>query len=170
MNPISGTQKSAPTSLEQFIQSYGDLIYDLAESILADSTLTQNTLQSILKTLEQTPKNERYVTHERAWVLQVTCQHLIHQHRKLNRQLPPLPKDPQTSPDNHNSNLAFRLQHFRSFFNRLAIEDQLILMLRDKFGISYTEIASALGLPEGSIKIRRHQSLRALEEWIWENT
>jgi DNA-directed RNA polymerase specialized sigma24 family protein len=49
-------------------------------------------------------------------------------------------------------------------------EDQILLLLRDKHGIPYSEIASALRSPEESLKVKRQQALRTLEEWLWDNS
>jgi DNA-directed RNA polymerase specialized sigma24 family protein len=69
-----------------------------------------------------------------------------------------------------NSNLDGRFQQFDSYLHRLPVADQILLLLRDKFGIPYTELATALGVPEGSLKLRRQQALKALEDWLWSKT
>jgi DNA-directed RNA polymerase specialized sigma24 family protein len=65
-------------------------------------------------------------------------------------------------------NVPNRLKKFDSFFHRLTIEDQFLLLLKDKYGIPMAEIATALGTPEASLKLRRAQALRALDDWLWE--
>lgn len=60
-----------------------------------------------------------------------------------------------------------RLRRFEGYFQRLPLDDQLLLLFHDKYGIPFQEIAAILGAPEGSLKIWRQQALRALEDWIW---
>lgn len=60
-----------------------------------------------------------------------------------------------------------RIRFFDSYFHRLPIESQLLLLLRDKYGIPISEAASILELPEASARIQRLQALRLLESWIY---
>jgi DNA-directed RNA polymerase specialized sigma24 family protein len=64
-------------------------------------------------------------------------------------------------------NVSIRLKQFDLYFHRLIPEDQILLLLKDKYGIPYPEIATAMGIPEESLKIKRQQALRTLEEWLW---
>ena len=67
------------------------------------------------------------------------------------------------------ANVSTKLKSFGIFFHRLSVEDRILLLLRDKYGLSYLEIASVMRLPEATLKTRRQQALHALEEWIWES-
>ncbi len=62
-----------------------------------------------------------------------------------------------------------RLENFNAYFHRLSAKDQILLILKDKYDIPYTEIAAALSIPAGSLKVRRQQALKTLEEWLWNN-
>jgi DNA-directed RNA polymerase specialized sigma24 family protein len=147
------------------VQQYGDLLFDLCESILWSPTNAQLAFRAILREIKSTQEKNKYTEYERPWVLRIASKKLLEIANKHGRRLTP---SEQIMLD---ATLKFdaRIKQFDSYFHRLSAEDQLLLLLRDKFGLSYQEIASATGIPEGSIKMRRQQSLRTIEEWLWEN-
>jgi DNA-directed RNA polymerase specialized sigma24 family protein len=59
------------------------------------------------------------------------------------------------------------MRYFDSYFHRLPLESQFVLLLRDKYGFPMIEIASALESPEESLKLQRLSAFRQLESWIW---
>ena len=66
------------------------------------------------------------------------------------------------------ANANSRIKRFNYYFQRLTTDQRIVLALRDRHEIPYSEISSALRLPVDSLKILRQQALRTLEEWIWE--
>ena len=107
-----------------------------------------------------------YRNFERAWILRVACERLIQPGRYPRRIVTP---EEQIRLDAMEK-ISARLKNFDHYFHRLRPEDQILLLLRDKYGLDYAEIAAAMGLPEGSLKTRRSQALRALDEWLWDAT
>ena len=152
------------STIETVVQLYGDLLFDLCESVLWSSTQAQNAFRSIIKEVKNTEASGKYSEHERAWVLRIAFEKLkklsLHHARKVT-------SAEQIELD-ANPNVAARLKHFEVYFHRLTTEEQIVLLLRDKYGLPYGEIASATGLPEGTLKGIRQQSLRTLENWLWE--
>lgn len=156
----------SPTdSIDHFVRSYGDLLFDLCESILSSTSNAQIAFRSILKKIRAGSRFQKYSNYERSWVLRIACDKLLNFHRQDGRKVS---AEEQIILD-ANENLALRLKQFNSYFHRLKPEDQILLLLKDKYGIPYPEIAIAMGIPEGSLKVRRQQALRALEEWLWNN-
>ncbi|HUP57062.1 MAG TPA: sigma-70 family RNA polymerase sigma factor [Bdellovibrionota bacterium] len=153
----------APSAIDLIIEKYGDLVYDLCESILWGSQGSQVVLRSIFRELKAEHKFNRYAQHERAWVLHVACERLRDVSREHARKIT---ASEQLQLD-ASAKSADRLKQFDSYFHRLAVNDQMVLLLRDKYGLPYSEIAAILSTPEGSLKIRRQQALRTLEDWIW---
>lgn len=138
-------------------------MFDLCESILWNPASAQTAFQSIIKELGSKLSFETYSTHERAWVLRITCEKLksISQHNGRR-----LTSSEQIELDS-NLNLASRLKKFEFYFHRLGTEDRLLLLLKDKYLLPLPEIATALNAPEASLKTQRQQALRALEDWLW---
>ena len=65
-------------------------------------------------------------------------------------------------------NIEGRLKNFESYFHRLPVDDQILLLLRDKYGLPYHEIAATLVASEGSLKLKRQAALKCLDEWLWD--
>lgn len=158
----SGQSRVDP--VETIVRLYGDLIFDLCESVLWSPANAQLALRSILKEIRKRHPANAYEHHQRAWVLRVALTELK---SFAARHKPRLTASEQIELD-ANPDAEDRLRHFGSFFRRLPQDDQILLLLKDKYGIPYPEIASALGVPESSLKIQRQQALLALDEWLWE--
>lgn len=151
------------TSIEYFVQSYGDLLFDLCESILVSPINAQIAFRSILKKIRTGRRLHKFKTYERSWVLRIACDLLLKFCREYGHHISP---EEQIKLDS-NSSVKTRFKEFDSYFHRLMPEDQILLLLKDKLNIPYSEISVAMSIPEGSLKIRRQQALRALEEWLW---
>jgi DNA-directed RNA polymerase specialized sigma24 family protein len=159
------TQPSPPDFIQHVVSLYGDLLHDLCSSVLWSPGNAQVAFRSILRDIRSQGRREkqRFREFERAWILGIACRKLVPLVHRYGRKLTP---SEQIMLD-ANSDIDNRFRHFDSYFHRLPTEDQILLLLRDKYGLPYNEIASALGVPEGSLKVRRQQALRALEEWMW---
>lgn len=158
-------QRTASTDpLNSIIQCYGDMIFDLCESILWSPENAQIVFRIVLQELRRRSKTENFKTYERAWVLRITYEKLILFAEKYARR----PTASEQIELDARPDVSFRLERFGAYFHRLTIQDQILLLLRDKYGIPYPEISAAMSIPEGSLKISRQQVLRTLEEWIWD--
>ena len=169
--PSQSTQAVGTTTPKQSIQNwiahavqtYGDLLYDLCESVLWSPNNAPFAFRAIIKDLKKNRSSNPFQDYERAWVLQIACQRL----RKLAlgkaRRLTP----PEQIMLDSTQNIDSRIRQFDSYFHRLTTDEQILLLLRDKYGIPYPEISTAMAIPEDSIKMRRQQALRTLEEWLW---
>lgn len=155
--------KKPPHFVEHIVHSYGDLLFDLAETVLWSRPNAQLCFRSILKELRRARPANGYQTFERTWVLRITCEKLREYAARHGRKLSPAEKIMLDA----GLDASGRLKQFDSYFHRLPTDDQILLLLRDKHGLPYAEIASAMGVPEGSLKLRRQQALRTLEEWLW---
>lgn len=139
------------------------MIFDLCQSVLWSKSNAQVAFREIAREIRKTSASEVYQHHERAWILEVTCRKLIRLATKHSRKLSPSEQimlDATLTVDS-------RLGLFDSYFHRLGPQDQLVLLLRDKYQIPFSEIASALRTSEGSLKLRRQHALRTMEEWLW---
>jgi DNA-directed RNA polymerase specialized sigma24 family protein len=149
--------------VEYFVQSYGDLLFDLCQSLLASPIHAQVAFKSIIKKMRAERRHQKFHTYERSWILKIACDSLLKFCREGGHHVSP---EEQIKLDS-NENLKTRFKEFESYFHLLMPEDQLLLLLRDKLKLPFSEISAAMTIPEGSLKIRRQQALRALEEWLW---
>ena len=153
-----------PSFVENVVQLYGDLLFDLCESVLGTPAQAQAAFRSIVLEIKGTRAEEKYKNHERAWILRIAFKKLkllSVQHAR------PFSASEQIELDS-SPNVATRMKSFDTYFHRLTAEQQLILLLKDKYGLPYVEVANATGLPEGTLKGIRGQALRTLEAWLWE--
>ncbi len=155
---------SSSRAVEHIATQYGDLLFDFCESILWSTNNAQIAFRSVMRAIRAAYPGNEYQEYERAFVLRVACEKLRVLSDKYGRRLTPAERIMLDA----SLDVEARIKQFDSYFHRLATEDQMVLLLRDKYGLSYTEIAAAMGVPEGSLKVRRAQALRTLEEWIWD--
>lgn len=151
------------TLLEPFIELYGDLVFDLCYSILWSQKAAQVAFQSVFKKILHTAPENKFNEFERVWVLKLAVGVLLPQAQAALKRLSPSEQvmlDSSTDPER-------KLESLGMYFHRLGAQEKLTILLRDKYGIGYSEIASIMGIPEGSLKILRQQGLQALEGWIW---
>jgi hypothetical protein len=159
---------SSSASLERIVQNHGDLLFDLCESVLWSPINAQVAFRAIIQEVrrgQKGPADLQFDRFERAWVLNVACDRLKSFADRHARRVTP---SEQLELDSQNTASA-RLYHFDHYFHRLSVEDQILILLKDKHGLALEEIEAALSAPADSLKIRRQQALRALEEWIWDS-
>ena len=169
----SPSQGSAPPvegglSTEELIRNFGDLVYDLFFSVLWSARGAQTLYLQLWQSVERrlSKSNTSYRKHARAWTLQLAVELLKKSHSRLGRTLSP---SEQVMLD-ANLNIPARLKQFESYVHKLQIQDQILLLLREKYGLPYSEIAAALRIPEGSLRVKHQQALKSLEEWLWDRT
>ncbi len=151
--------------LDLVIEQHGDLLFDLCESILGSSALAQIAFRSIVKKIRANLKKVDYEVHERSWILKVASQQLSALVQRRGDRVEPkrqIEIDSQVDTGN-------RIKYLDFYFRRLRPEMQLLLLLQDKHQIPVNEIAAALGTPVDTLKLKREQALKTLEEWMWTN-
>lgn len=149
--------------IPELVERHGDLVFDLCQAVLWSQPNAQLAFRAVMRDLRRLALAGRYEKYERAWVLRVTCERLRSLAARLGRTLSASERmmlDGALKGD-------ARLKQFDSYFHRLSTDDQMLLLLRDKHGLDYDEISVALGEPTGSLKIKRLQALRALDEMLW---
>lgn len=149
--------------MSRVVSIYGDLLYDLCQSMLWSPADAPYAFRSILRTLNRRRREERFDKYERPWILQIAFRELRGMRQKSSRFLTPAEQVMLDS----NPQPRARLRFFDSYFHRLPVDSQLLLVLRDKYGIPLSEVAAVLELPEASARLQRLQALRLLESWIY---
>lgn len=165
--PVQDSPKAAAESwIDRVHRTYGDMLYDLCQSLLWSVADAPEAYRSILRTLKRQALLGRYEKHERSWIFQIAFRELKKLSKRTHRSLTPAEQVMLDS----NPDPKARMRFFDSYFHRLTVESQFILLLRDKYGFPMEEIASALEAPEDSLKLQRLLAFRQLESWIWSGT
>jgi len=170
-NPISSspTQSKSKDSfrLQQWIEKYADLSYDLCESVLWSPSTANVVFKQTLQTWKSLAKNgEAFAKHERAFVLSNTVSILIPFAEKHGRKLNPseqLMLDANYSPKE-------RVDFLDSYLHRLSPRDQILLLLFYRYQLPSSEISTILREPEKSLELHCTQILESLRSWIWETS
>ncbi len=149
-------------------RNFGDLVYDLFYSVLWNHKGARILYLQLWRQLDRElgDGKSEFQKHSRAWILQRAIELLSRSQEKYGRALSP---SEQVMLD-ANLNIPARLRQFDSYLHKLNIQDQILLLLRDKYGLPYAEVAATLRMPEGSLRIKHQQALRSLEEWLWDRT
>ncbi len=149
--------------IAKLVEKYGDLIFDLCESMLGNSALAQLAFRSIIKKIRLELNRSSYEAYERSWVLKLASQQLLALVRRRGEVVEP---KRQFEIDSHAENQN-QTQKLDFYFRRLRPELQLLLLLKEKHRLPTDEISAALGTPIDTLKLQRGQALKALEEWMW---
>lgn len=161
--PSPKRPRGADAWIDGVVATYGDLLYDFCQSLLWSPAEAPDAFRAILRALNRKRRTERFQKYERPWILQIAFQELKGMKRRSPRFLTPAEQVMLDS----NPDPKARLRFFDSYFHRLPVESQLLLLLKDKYGIPLSEAAAILEIPEGSARLQRLQALRLLESWIW---
>lgn len=145
------------------VRTYGDLLFDLCQSVLWSPESAPYAYRLILKNLKAKEHGPRFEKYERAWVLHSAYDILSRLAEKSPRRLTPAEQVMLDS----NPEPKTRLRYFDSYFHRLPVDSQFALILKDKYGIPLPEVATVMELPLESLKLKRLQALRLLKDWIW---
>ncbi len=141
------------------------MVFDLCQAVLWSQPNAQLAFRAIIRDLRRLElAGVKYERYERPWVLRVACEKLRSVAVRHGRTLSASERmmlDGALKGD-------ARLRQFDSYFHRLRTNDQILLLLRDKYKLEYAEIAIIMGEPEGSLKMRRQHALRALDEMLWD--
>jgi DNA-directed RNA polymerase specialized sigma24 family protein len=169
-NLFSSFQLKATADASRFSEAmakYGDFIYDFCHSMIDLPIEALSAFRSVQREIEKHMRSLiRYEQYERAWILKITLKKLISIQSKHRTALSPQ----EQLKLNASQGVQPRLEQLGNYLRRLSLEDHALLLLRDKYGLPYTEIALIFSQPPATLKLKRQQALRALEEWIWETS
>ncbi len=163
--PPNSTSRRPPASAE-LNRNFGDMVYDLFYSLLWNHKGARTLYLGLWRELDREIgiRGEEYRKYARAWVLQRAVHLVRNQHAKWGRVLSPAEQVMLDA----NLTVPARLRQFDSYLHKLPLSDQILLLLRDKYALPYSEVAAILETPEGSLRVQHQQALRTLEEWLWD--
>ncbi len=167
---FSKKKKSRPTNpstSEKPFDRHLELIWDFIYSIVWN----QRGARAIFKIETRKISHFRTVRHvqsetpdfQRNWILKQTWEVLsknYDSHQKKLSASEQVMLDSLFEPE-------LRLKNFESYFHRLNLKEKAVLLFRDKYGFSTSEVASILSISEGSLKLLRQEALSSVEQWIW---
>ncbi|MBL7716060.1 MAG: hypothetical protein JNL01_11400 [Bdellovibrionales bacterium] len=150
---------------KRITDTYGDLIFDLSQSVLWSRPNAQIAFRRVLKTLYRSSLLGRYARYEKIWVIRATVNCLMEMAPRYGRTL----SSAERMMLDGSFDAEGRIRQIDSYFHRLNHEDQILLILRDKYELSFEDVSACMNLPVGSLKLKRAQALKALDEMIWDH-
>ena len=149
-------------AFEVLATSAGDRLYAVARLILDQADVAEDAVQeALVRAWEQLPSLRDSARFDaRLYRLVVNdCADQGRQLRRWSQQVRPLPVDAAISDDT--GSVADREQLQRGF-DRLKPEHRAVVVLHYYSGLSATEIARVLGIPEGTARSRLHYATEAM--------
>jgi RNA polymerase sigma-70 factor, ECF subfamily len=140
-----------------------DHLFTIAHGILGDFDRAEDALQDALVIAWRDLRGLRDPDRFDAWLRRLLVNECLNHARRERRRtstLRVLPVDGPAAPDALRA-VADRDELERGF-RRLAADQRAILLLRHYAGYSPSEIAEALGIPEGTARSRLHHAHRAM--------
>ena len=159
---VEAARQGDHEAFEVLATSAGDRLYAVARLILRSTDLAEDAVQEALVRAWQQLPSLRDPERFDAWLYRLTIHACADQGRQLRRRserVRPLVLEPAI--DDDTGSVADREQLERGF-SRLKPEQRAVLVLHHYSGFSASEIASMLGIPEGTARSRLHYATEAM--------
>ncbi len=158
---VTAAQQGDALALDRLLDELGPYVRRLCARIApaAADDATQEALLAIFRGLPSLRAPEAIMT----WVRSVTVRTAI----RLARQHDPDVAAEGTPLDRYASSLE-GLVDIDDVLARLPVSQRVVLVLRTRDGLTEQEIATALGIPAGTVKSRLHRARAAFRE-AWES-
>ena len=168
-----------PSSFEQEARPHLDTLYRVALRYTAEPTRAEDLVQETMFRAFRAWSSFRPGTNARAWLLTILRNTFINEYRRSRRE--PIAMDLDAVEPLSARGAVADSDPEGDFFSRivdgrvLEAVDSLpqafreVVVLSDMEGLSYAEVAEALGVPVGTVKSRLFRGRRQLQEELYEH-
>jgi RNA polymerase sigma-70 factor (ECF subfamily) len=141
----------------------GDRLHSMAHRILRDIDLAEDATQQALLTIWRDLPQLRDPARFDAWSYRLLVRACYAEGRKTRQWAPNVRLLPANEPtvEDGLSTVVDRDQLERGF-RRLSIDHRAVVVLHHYLDLSLSEVADALGVPEGTVRSRLHYAMRGL--------
>jgi RNA polymerase sigma-70 factor (ECF subfamily) len=153
--------RTDPRAFRQLVERQGQYLYGVAHGLTSNAADAEDLVQeTLLGAVKGTFRGESSV---RTWLVKI----LVNQAAMLRRARSRRPEsrlDEAKSPVSASGSGAGKVDaklDLTAMLDQLSVEHRQIIVLRELEGLSYEEMAAALGVPRGTVESRLH---RAREE------
>ena len=177
---VSRCQRKQPAAFEELVRRYQDRVFNLCFRFLRErevaEEIAQDVFVAVYKHVEGFKGDSKFST----WLFRVVANHCHNKSKYLRRRKHKqqdsidaplegedgdlkreLPDDPDRSPEELAGRRGLN-EMIQSAISELDDDHRVIVLLRDVEDMSYEEIGSILGLPEGTVKSRLHRARNEL--------
>lgn len=169
---IRASQKGDLDSFNELVRRYQKLAYSVAYRMLGDTQAAEDATQEAFFSAWRNIRRFRGGSF-RAWVLQITANACRDQLRRLKRRpvvpLESLPYDPPSVSTESPEDYAIRKEmeeHVQRGLTTLSHEQRVAVVLCDIQGLSYEEVAEAMGCSLGTVKSRLNRGRTHLRDYF----
>lgn len=156
---VAGSVRRELEEVEAFLRDSRPWAFRLALAILGRSELAEDASQEALIRAYSAKDTLRSVDSPKAWLRRV----VVHESSRLLRSRRDLPKTAEDHPGHEESVLV------RQVLDGLPAEHRLVLALAYFEELSYSEMAAALDIPEGTVASRLHHAKAGFRR-AWEGS
>ncbi len=169
---IRASQNGDLDSFNELVRRYQKLAYNVAFRMLGDTQAAEDATQEAFFSAWKNMRRFRGGSFK-AWVLQITANACRDQLRRLKRRpvvpLESLPYDPPSVSVESPEDYAIRKEmgeHVQRGLTTLSHEQRVAVILRDIQGLSYEEVAEAMGCSMGTVKSRLNRGRTQLRDYF----
>jgi RNA polymerase sigma-70 factor (ECF subfamily) len=164
------SEDSVPT-WEEVARDHGRTIYNFAYRLTGNPNDAGDLVQEVLLRVRRGLESYRPGSFE-GWLWRITRNAFLDEVRRRKRRATvPFPEDDRghegTSPEPADVLAEVRLSRdVQAALLRLPYDFREAVVLCDVVGLTYDEIAEAVGIPVGTVRSRIHRGRRQLREWL----
>jgi RNA polymerase sigma-70 factor (ECF subfamily) len=169
---IRASQDGDLDSFNELVRRYQKLAYNVAFRMLGDTQAAEDATQEAFFSAWRNIRRFRGGSFK-AWVLQITANASRDQLRRLKRRpvvpLESLPYDPPSVSTESPEDYAIRKEigeHVQRGLTTLSHEQRMAVILCDIQGLSYEEVAEAMGCSLGTVKSRLSRGRTHLRDYF----
>jgi RNA polymerase sigma-70 factor (ECF subfamily) len=169
---IHASQDGDSDSFNELVRRHQKMAYNVAFRMLGDSQAAQDATQEAFFSAWRNIRRFRGGSFK-AWVLQITANACRDQMRRLKRRpvvpLESLPYDPPAASAESPEDYAIRKdmgEHVQRGLTTLSHEQRMAVVLCDIQGLSYEEVAEAMGCSLGTVKSRLNRGRTHLRDYF----
>lgn len=161
-----------PEAFNQLAERHQDLIYRVTLRMLGNHEDALDAVQEVLLRLLRALPRFRGESRFSTWLYRLAANTAIDMHRRRQSRVQPVAVDPDLSveapnsdPD-HQCETAFREHLLNEALKQMEESQRLLLVLRDREGLTNEEVAGILGIKVGTLKARLHRARGALRRLL----
>jgi RNA polymerase sigma factor (sigma-70 family) len=169
---IRASQNGDSDSFNELVGRYQRMAYNVAYRMLGDTQAAEDATQEAFFSAWRNIRRFRGGSFK-AWVLQITANASRDQLRRLKRRpvvpLESLPYDPPSVSTESPEDYAIRKEmgeHVQRGLTTLSHEQRMAIILCDIQGLSYEEVAEAMGCSLGTVKSRLSRGRTHLRDYF----
>jgi RNA polymerase sigma-70 factor (ECF subfamily) len=154
------------------VDSYANRVFALIRSKCANEDLAEEITQSTFCTVAQKLQDYTETGKFEAWLFRIAMNRMRDEMRRRKRHAVPMENEmigvlsSGISDVQEDDEVAIEIQRLRAAIRQLSSSDQDIIHMRHSAGMSYKQIAEALGEPLGTVLARQHRALKKLRGYM----